>query len=185
MLYIIQILGKPLKMFCFGFIPLILLAGASKRDFEKLRLDKGTCSFNIDGKLSFHLNGVANFQNKTEVDKFGNKTDKLLLIFNTCDDKKIQTLEFVIASKAKGSQGLPEGKYKIKNLNRLMNNFSGVYGFADLREVSELPFFIKSGDIIITESFSNKVDGKLEVQLQNAEGELLNVKGSFNAAVKV
>ena len=180
-----RFINKSFKMFCFGFIPLMLLAGGSKEDFDTSSLDNGTCSFNVEGQLSFHLNGAATFENKTEEDRFGNKTNKLLLRFKSCNDKEMQTLEFIIASNIKGKFGVQAGKHKIKDLNHLISNFNGVYGFADLGNVSELPFFIKSGDIIITESFSNKVDGKLEVQLVNAEGELLKIKGSFNADIKV
>ncbi|WP_157486416.1 hypothetical protein [Maribacter forsetii] len=177
--------GKSFKTFLFGIIPFMLLAGGSKENYEKSRLDNGSYSFNVEGKLNFHLDGAAAFQSRTEVDKLGHRTDKLLLSFTTCNDEREQTLEFIIASKAKGKRGIQAGKHKIKSINRLMNSFSGVYGFADLGSVSELPFFIKSGDITITESFSNIVDGKLEVQLENAEGEVLLINGSFNADIKV
>ncbi|TDS18813.1 hypothetical protein DFQ03_0523 [Maribacter caenipelagi] len=185
MLKLIQFSGKFLKIFFFGIIPFILLSGGSKGDVDYLRIEKGTCSFNVEGNINFHLDGLATFTNVTEQDKFGNTTDKLLLSFTSGTDGEIQTLEFIIAAKSKKHHGVTLGVHRIKNLDRLLNRFSGVYGFADLGSVSELPFFIKSGDIIITEIFSNKVDGKLEVQLENANGETLNVEGSFNADIKV
>ena len=185
MFKIIQFIAKFLKIFFFGIVPFILLSGGTKSDFESTRVEKGTCSFNIDGELSFHLNGIATFTKEIEEDKFGNTIDKLLLNFSSGNDRKKQTLEFIIASNTKMSHDVPVGVHKIKNLDRLLNKFNGVYGFADLGGISELPFFIKSGDITITESFSNKVNGKLEVQLKNADGESLNVEGFFNAEIKI
>jgi len=179
-----RFINKSFKMFCFGFIPLMLLAGTSKENFDTPRLDNGTCSFKVDGELSFNLNGAATFENKTEVDRLGYKTNKLLLHFTSCNDKEMQILEFIIASDKVDKLDVQIGKHKIKDLNHLINNFNGVYGFADLGSVSELPFFIDSGDITITEFFSNNVDGKLEVQLVNAEGVFLKIKGSFNADIK-
>ncbi|MEP2236969.1 MAG: hypothetical protein ABJI22_01335 [Maribacter sp.] len=180
----IKFVSKAFKIFCFGFVPLMLLAGGSKRNFENSKLDRGTCSFDIEGQSSFHLDGSATFQSKSEVDRFGNKTDKLVLSFITCGERQNQNLEFVIASKTYRNSGVQPGRYEIKSINRLMNNFSGVYGFADMGNISELPFFIKSGSLIITENISNKVDGKLEIRLVNTEGEFLKIKGSFNADIK-
>ncbi|MDO6470878.1 hypothetical protein [Maribacter sp. 1_MG-2023] len=182
---IIQFIAKFLKVFFFGIIPFILLSGGSKYDLESIKVEKGTCSFNVDGVTSFHLEGKATFTKKIEQDKFGNTIDNLLLSFTSVDGGEKQTLEFIIASTKKMDNGIPVGVYKIKHLDRLLNKFNGVYGFADLSGISELPFFIKSGDVIITENFSNNVDGKLEVELENANGESLNVEGSFNADIKV
>lgn len=185
MFKIIQFIAKFLKIFFFGIIPFLLLSGGSKGDLESVKVEKGTCSFNIESELSFHLNGKATFSNKIEQDKLGNTIDNLLLSFTSVNGGEKQTLEFIIASRTKVNHGIPVGVYKVKNLDRLLNKFDGVYGFADFGGISELPFFIRSGDVTIIESFSNNVNGKLEVQLENANGESLNVQGSFNADIKV
>lgn len=185
MLKMIQVLGKSLKMFCFGVIPFILVSGGSKCDVNNSIIEIGTCSFNVDGSLSFHIDGAAIFTSSIEEDKDGNKVDKLLLNFTTCGVDQIQKFEFVIANNKKKQHGVPAGVYKIKKLDHLINNFRGVYGFADLAGVSELPYFVKSGDITITENYTDNVGGKLEVQLENANGESLKVKGSFSADLKI
>jgi hypothetical protein len=185
MFKIFQFIGKFLKIFFFGIVPFILLAGGSKGDVDRFKVESGTYSFSFNGELSFRLEGVATFENRIEVDKFGDTINKLLLRFTSIDDLEMQKLEFIIASNTKKHHGVSVGVHKIKNLDCLFNSFNGVYGFADLGSVSELPFFIKSGDINITESYSNHVDGKLQVQLENANGESLNVKGPFIADIKV
>ena len=185
MFKIIQFIAKFLKIFFFGIMPFVLLSGGSKSDFESIKVEKGVCSFNIDGERNFHLNGKATFSKKIEQDRFGNTIDKLLLSFISINEGEKQTLEFIIASETKMNHGIPVGIHKIKNLDRLLHKFNGVYGFADFGGISELPFFIKSGDVTIIECFSNNVNGKLEVQLENANGESLNVEGSFNADIKV
>ncbi|WP_405411226.1 hypothetical protein [Maribacter sp. Asnod1-A12] len=181
----IRFIGKSLKVMCFGIVPFILLSSGSKGDLINQNLEKGTCSFNIVGISNFHIDGAATFQSKTEKDKFGNTIETFSLSFIAQEGTQHQVIEFIIASESNGSDDVLIGVHKIKNVDRLINSFNGVYGFADLGGESELPFFIKSGDIIITESFSNNVDGKLEVQLVNANGDSLKVKGFFNALVKV
>lgn len=180
-----RFVGKFLKLVCFGIVPFMLLSGGSKVGVTNNKLDDGTCSFSIIGSTNFHIDGFASFKRITEPDNFGNIADKLVLSFSDCDTNKMHNLEIVIASTNTDDVGVSVGKHKIKNIHCLINRFSGVYGFADLSEVGELPFFVKSGDVIIKESISNKVDGNLEVQLENANGESLNVKGSFNALIKV
>lgn len=182
---IIRFIYKSFKIVCFWFVPFILLAGGSKADFETSSLRDGTCSFDIEGKMSFHLDGIATFENSIEEDKFCNTTEKLLLRFVTCDDAQLQTLEFIIASKKKGNYGVQSGTYSVQNIDRLMKSFSGVFGFADMGGLSELPFFVKSGNIIIADSYANMIDGRLEVQLENTKGEALYINGSFNAEIKV
>ena len=185
MLKMIRFLGKSVKVFCFGVIPFVLVSGGSKSVSDNSSLELGTCSFNVDGNLSFHIDGGAIFENSTEEDKHGNKVDKLVLNFTTCGANQIQQLEFVIANNKIEQGGVQSGIYKIKKLDHLINSFRGVYGFADLATVSELPYFVKSGDITITENYADNVGGKLEVQLENANGESLNVKGSFSADIKI
>jgi len=172
-------------MLFFGFIPLFLLTGSGKADVVESNLDNGTYHFSISGTLNSEIDGRATFQNRIEVDGFGEKVHKLFLNFGSDESKVIHTIEFIIASRKGLQRGVSKGVYKIKNLDRLINKFNGVYGIADLGGFSELPFFIKTGEINILESYSDEVDGSLEVQFINANGETLNIEGFFNADLKV
>ena len=181
----IPILGKSLKLFFFGFIPLFLLSSGSKPILDYPALNSGSCNFNVTGKYNFKIEGIASFQNRIQKDERGNNHNKLILNFVQNNNDKVQTIEFVIASNKITQNKRFTGYYRIKTLNGLINGFDGVYGFADVNGLNELPFFIKTGGIIIIKNHEDTIDGNLEVQFKNANGESLNIKGSFSADIKL
>tara|TARA_R110002051_G_C8698331_1_gene494017 strand:+ start:648 stop:1196 length:549 start_codon:yes stop_codon:yes gene_type:complete len=181
----IPILGKSLKLFFFGFIPLFLLSSGSKPTLEYPALKSGSCNFNVTGKYNFKIEGIASFENNIQLDERGNNHNELILNFVTNNNDKVQTIGFVIASNKIAQKKTFTGFYRIKTLNGLINGFDGVYGFADVNGLNELPFFIKTGGIIIIKNHEDTIDGNLEVQFKNANGESLNIKGSFSADIKL
>ena len=181
----ISIVGKSLKLFLFGFIPLFLLSSGSTPNVVYPALKSGSCQFNVTGKYNLKIEGVANFHNNVEEDEWGNSRNKLLLNFVPNCNADVQTIEFVIASNKIDQNELLTGYYRIKTLNGLINGFDGVYGFADINGPNELPFFIKTGGIRILKNHEDAINGSLEVQFENAYGESLNIKGSFSADLKI
>jgi hypothetical protein len=179
------IVGKSLKLFFFGFIPLFLLSSGSTPMVDYPALKSGWCQFNVTGKYNLKIEGAATFQNSVEEDEWGKSRNKLTLNFVPNGNAKVQTIEFIIASNKIAQNKMITGFYKIKTLNGLINGFDGVYGFADVNGSNELPFFIKTGSVTILKNHDNAIDGGLEVQFKNANGESLNIKGSFNADVKI
>ena len=176
----IPIVRKSLKLFFFGFIPLFLLSSGSKPTVDYSALKSGSCKFNVTGKYNLSIEGVATFQNIVDEDELGNRRNKLMLNFVPNGNVEVQTIEFVIAQNE-----MLTGFYRIKTLNGFINGFDGVYGFADISGANELPFFIKTGGVRIHESYEDAINGSLEVQFKNANGESLNIKGSFSAVTKI
>ena len=176
----IPIVRKSLKLFFFGFIPLFLLSSGSKPTVDYSALKSGSCKFNVTGKYNLSIEGVATFQNSVDEDELGNRRNKLMLNFVPNGNVEVQTIEFVIAQNE-----MLTGFYRIKTLNGFINGFDGVYGFADIAGANELPFFIKTGGVRIHKSYDDAIDGSLEVQFKNANGESLNIKGSFSADIKI
>lgn len=176
----IPIVGKSLKLFFFGFIPLFLFSSGSKATVDYPALKSGSCQFNVTGKYNLKIEGVATFQYSAEEDELGNRRNKLMLNFVPNGNAEVQTIEFVIAQNE-----MLTGFYRIKTLNGLINGFDGVYGFADMDGPNELPFFIKTGGVRIIKNYNDAIDGSLEVQFKNANGESLNIKGSFSAVTKI
>jgi hypothetical protein len=176
----IPVVGKSLKLFFFGFIPLLLLSSGSKPTADYSALKSGSCQLNVSGKYNLNIEGVATFHSSVHEDELGNRRNKLMLNFVPNDNVEVQTIEFVIAQNE-----MLTGFYRIKTLNGLINGFDGVYGFADIDGSNELPFFIKTGGVRIHKNYEDAIDGSLEVQFKNANGESLNIKGSFSADIKI
>jgi hypothetical protein len=176
----IPIVGKSTKLFFFGFIPFFLFYSGSKPTVDYPALKSGSFQFSVTGKYNLKIKGVATFQYGAEEDELGNRRNKLMLNFVPNGNAEVQTIEFVIAQNE-----MLTGYYRIKTLNGLINGFDGVYGFADIDGLNELPFFIKTGGVRIIKNYNDAIDGSLEVQFKNANEESLNIKGSFIADIKI
>ncbi|MEH6746046.1 MAG: hypothetical protein V7670_04335 [Maribacter arcticus] len=181
----IPIVGKYIKLFFFGFIPLFLFSSGSKPTVDYPALKSGSCQFNVTGKYNLIIDGVVSFHNSEEEDEWGNSRNNLILNFVPNGNAEVQTIEFVIASNRIAQDKIVTGYYRIKTLNGLINGFEGVYGFADIDGSNGLPFFIKTGGVRILKNHKDSIDGSLEVQFENANGEFLNIKGSFIADIKI
>ena len=180
----IPVVGKSLRLIFFGFIPLFLLSNSSPTVVYPA-IKSGSCKFNVTGKYNLKIEGVASFQNMIEEREWGSDYNKLILNFVSNGNAEIQTIEFVIASNRITKSKKVSGYYGIKTLNGLIDGFEGVYGFADINRFNDLPFFIKTGGIRIFKNNDDTIDGSLEVQFKNANGESLNIKGSFIAELKI
>ncbi|WP_405385047.1 hypothetical protein [Maribacter sp. LLG6340-A2] len=175
----IQVVIKSLKMLVFGITPLLLIAGGSESPVNNVRVDQGTFRFQFSGKNNDSKVGLASFQMKNEVDELGRKIKNLVLRFvpeNGCNADKI---EFIIASNI--NTNITTGNYEVADLDRLIHQYNGVYGFADINELSELPFFAKDGSLSINVDYNETISGNIEVTYENAEREPLTIKGFFNA----
>ena len=174
----IQLISKSLRIFLLGITPLFLIASGSKTEEAYLDLQAGVYQFEFSGLVDQKSTGEAYFKNIVETDLVGKKVNSFELSFRSKDNSDI---EFIISSRSIGLNGIISGVYKIKNLDQLIHRFNGVYGFADISEFSELPFFVKTGSITIDETLAEGIVGSLEVKFENANKELLYVNGFFNA----
>lgn len=137
----IPIIGKYLKLFFFGFIPLFLLSSGSKPILDYPAIKSGACKFNVTGKYNLKIEGIASFQNSLEEDVWGNSHNRLTLNFVPNGNAEVQTIEFIIASNKIAENEIFTGSYRSKTLNGLFHGFDGVYDFTDINGSNEFPFF--------------------------------------------
>ena len=81
-------------------------------------------------------------------------------------------------------QSISTGTYNISRyISGFMNNFDGVFGYANLNMLGERPFFTRKGQLVITEKNNELVSGTLDVFLEAVNGESLHLQGSFRAII--
>jgi len=177
----IHLIGKSLRMVFFGIIPLLLIGSGANTDSAYTKLENGVYQFKFSGLVNYSCTGMASFQNKVKKDVLGNNIISLELSFKSRCNSDLELIEFIISPKSIGANGISAGIYKIKNLEQLINRFNGIYGFADLRSLNELPFFVKNGSITVNEIKADRVVGSLKIRFENADEESLYIQGSFNA----
>lgn len=141
----------------------------------------GKYAIQSTGNLDQNLAGDVHFETSFETDKNRNSTSILKLKL-ACEDNALEhTIEFLIA-KDNTSNQISKGSYLITPENGgFIKNFDGVFGFANINALGELPFFAKSGEVRIDFADDVTVIGTLNVSLRNANGKSIKLAGDFVA----
>ena len=90
-------------------------------------------------------------------------------------------MDFLI-SKKNASHKISPGTYKVTNdSDGFLNYFEGIFGYANINESGEMPFFTNEGEIKIKYIDSKTVHGFLKLYLDNANNESIHIEGNFIA----
>jgi hypothetical protein len=87
----------------------------------------------------------------------------------------------VIVCKVNKTDALLLGIYKVKAIESFLNLATGVFGSYSSDVFGEKLFFTKEGSIRITHYSNTRVKGMLSLLLVNQKGEIIRIKGSFDA----
>ena len=145
------------------------------------QVESGTYSLEVNGNSILNLNGTALFHAVQTTTVDGDTKYKMKLSFsdNPYHDDNSMTIYF---TDPRWTGSLEKGTYYIsENITGFMDNFEGVFGFADFKPLGELPYFARKGRIKIHSSDEDEIAGWLDLVLSNNEGELLEVSGKFAA----
>lgn len=179
----LQIFKKSLKISALTLVPLLL--------FSNMRLDKHVLpkltsyeAYNLraSGNLNKDLSGNIEFETITET-LYNDNTLSVLKLRLRSDKKNDQhSMEFLI-SKENLSGYMPPGSYGIaRDRDGLLSYYNGVFGFANIELLGELPFFAHEGEININYIDHEIVKGSMNISLRNANGEKIRLMGDFIAS---
>lgn len=176
---------KLTKISLWVLVPIIFISGTkfngsnTGKDFFS-----GEYIFQTSGILNQNLMGIVNFETITEVKANGERYSILKLSLNNLDQSEKHTMQFLI-SKPDSFGQISRGTYDInKSQNSFIDNFDGVFGFADIEILGELPYFAKSGEIQISGIDEASLRGTLKLKLKNADNNFFDINGDFVAIKK-
>lgn len=145
--------------------------------------DPGAGNYNLittDGS-NLELHGNILFDTAIERSGTGLISSVIQLQLKSNPTEVTHSMGFLI-SRHELSVMLPEGTYHIaKNSAGYFSNFDGVFAFANVSVLGELPFFAREGTIVISNIEQCSLEGSLEVKFRNADSKSLNIKGNFKA----
>lgn len=174
---------KTFKIALWIIAPVILISNINfDRGLSSEAVYSEECSLLAKGHMNEILTGVMEFETTSE--KVGNGISfsvlKLRLLNKQVNPE--YTMEFLISKQNKTGQ-IPSGSYGIaKDDTGLLNYFDGVFGFANINSLGELPFFATNGEITIAHSDSESVLGSMNVTLKNNDGKKFVLSGDFIAS---
>lgn len=179
-----QFQNKKIKIGLWIILPVLLLAfislGLSKNNYEVM---DGEYFLRTSGTLNSEFKGKIVFEEGEKIYN-GMVINNLGLTFKGLDDNSSARLQFLISRKAQ--QGaIAKGTYSIANNKRgFLNNFNGVFGYADVEALGEKPLIARKGSLVIRDKDPEFLRGTLNVRLEEINGESLFIEGYFIASKK-
>jgi hypothetical protein len=180
-----QIVIKSLKVGLWVILSFIFTANSTTEIItDEIPLSEGSYLLNVSGESELQLQGAINFE--TIVKRSSKGKEYTILKLNLTDQQNLpsHSLGFFV-SQQYSSAKIDNGRYKIStNIKGFFNNFDGVFGFANISQYGELPFFTKNGSISINNINEKVVEGSMNVVFENTTKKSIDIKGNFVALRK-
>ena len=176
---------KSLKISFWILLPLLFISGTkSGPDFYVSNYFEGSYELQATGAFEQQLFGVVYFENTLETNNQGIQFSTLSLKFISNGLSEQHNMEVLITKQIQ-SNSIKKGKYRVsEDIEGFLNDFDGVFGFANVRSLGEEPFFAKKGKVVITQISELGLRGYIDVTLKCNKGNKIFINGSFNAAEK-
>lgn len=180
-----QIFIKSLKLGLWFILALIFTSSNSIQvKPDKKILATGSYMLNIEGRNEIKLEGNINFETSIERSLNGKEYTILKLFLDDGHELPVNSLGFFL-SKQYESMKIGLGRHKIsENIEGFLNYYDGVFGFANINELGELPFFAKNGTITIDNIDDKILKGSIDVFFENPDDEIVGINGKFIAFKK-
>lgn len=124
------------------------------------------------------------FESNTVVSKSGASFTSIELKPDYINPENTQLFEMVISKPTKEINTLI-GRHEIaKSLNSLLSEFNGVFGFVNINDLDEKPYFTYRGFLNITEFNQQVISGSMNLSFKNTEGRMVYVSKKFEAQRK-
>ena len=129
-----------------------------------------------DEELCLVLNGKSSFKNEVKLRKDGLQYS-LRLQFSGMDGDHL--FGFLVSEKNNANK-ITQGSYSIsEKVNSFLNDFEGVFGYANMDVLGEYPLFAKEGTLTIWKVDSHRICGTVSVVFESNEGKKIRLKGNF------
>ena len=132
------------------------------------------------GQEAIWLSGDLAFATGMETSAEGEQRTALNLYLEDWDGAQNHSLDLYISDIEAG----PMHKVTEK-IDGFLNDFKGVFGFANIDSFGELPYFTKAGEITISRIEGEELRGSLDLVLTNSDGNEIEVRGDFTAIRKI
>ncbi len=133
----------------------------------------------ISGTDELYLSGRVLLETTGRISGNGNRYPEIRLRLKGDGAVQNNFIDLFLAT-PEVSYPLSGGTYTVtENVKGLFRDFDGVFGFADLDQFGEIPFFSKQGKISIVVANNKLLLGSLKMELGNTLGEVIEIEGNF------
>lgn len=162
-------------------IPLFFISNSDLEPMAAANADLGVFEVHTTGAFQELLKGKVTFETSMGSTSHGTPYSSISLKFMNGDQNQEHVMGFLIKEQF-SSKELTIGEYGLsKHIKGFLNNFDGVFGYADIESLGEEPLFAKKGKLVITQIDADNIRGYLNVRFKDNSNNELFVKGNFNA----
>ena len=162
---------------CVAYIPSTEAKGVD-------HLEPGRYELIAKGDIDLNLAGTAVFGMEQSISNNGAINERLELQLKNPLSTGGHYITIYVSDR-EFSRSLKKGTYLItENIEGFINQFEGVFGFADIEPLGELPYFARKGEITIIKADNNSIAGRLMMILRNASGDIVELEGDFLASLE-
>ena len=148
---------------------------------DEISLEDGAYELTSSGELSLNLSGFAYLNTDDVISEDGSLYTTVKLELENEEEADKHFLDIYITDSGI-NQPFVKRTYAIsENIDGFINDFQGVFGFANIDRLGELPFFTKEGYISIFHSDHHRMAGNLKLTLMNTIGQTIELEGDFIA----
>ncbi len=136
------------------------------------------------GTDTMSYSGIVQFKNKSYISPKGITHRILELGLVHGEKEEAEFISFIISSDP-GVDSFRKGIYKItNNIDGFLSDFEGVFGFANIEQEGELPFFASEGTLQLYDIEEERITGGINATFSNSLGETIAIEGHFVALEK-
>ena len=179
-----QIFFKSVRLAIWIVLPLVFTSYITPIEEYDSTFVEGRYNLRTSGNQPMLLEGAITFSTAVAISLKGKPYATVKLDLENNGNEKMHSMGFLISEQNR-NQELKKGHYKVPvEIDGLIKDFEGVFGFANIKEMGELPFFAEDGYIDIAYIGTELLYGNLDIRLENSEGKQLIIKGDFTALRK-
>lgn len=172
---------KSLKIGFWFLIPLFFISNSDIEPMAIANTDLGVFEVNANGAFQEFMNGKVTFETSKGSTGQGTPYSSISLNFKNGGRNQENVMGFLIKKQFR-SKELAIGEYALsKHIKGFLNNFDGVFGYADIKALGEEPMFAEKGKLVITQIDADNIRGYLNVRFKDNSSNELFVKGNFHA----
>lgn len=175
---------KSMKIGFWFLIPFFFISNSNLEPMPPTHAAESILAMSADGTFKELLNGKVTFETSEGVATNQAKPFSSLSLNFKANDKEQEHVMGIVIKKQCRSKEFAIGEYKLtKHIEGFLNNFEGVFAYADIKTLGDKPLFAKQGKLVITQIEGSHIRGFLDVQFADIDlkGNEINVKGNFYA----
>lgn len=172
---------RSLGLLLFCFLPFLLLSGNRTEERRTQPMTMEWREWNGMELPDLLEGAMTTYAVEGKIRENGDRESVLKIQWRHRSDERTCSIVVTVVDPKVGL-GVPLGSFAVaRRISGFMEDFDGVFGYANIEALGELPYFTHYGSITIERVSDAEIGGYADLTFRSPEGSLFNLKGGFMA----